>query len=355
MNMFTVEVPLAEQPAGTKEVLVKERKVNALYYMYQDKYTFWYKLVAKQNVQIDFIVSPSNRTDRYQVVVYRHSGPDFCDKLVNSGLEPIQAERAPIFMPGDKLVYRYTLRAKKGDVYQVAVLALNAEDCGHFMRIQAGAEPISIHAVHKPCYNFETLAIPDFSMAKQQATNVKLFLAQYSDTPKVKPQPAKTTEPQVPTPVLKEGYGSLISIEIQSAEDDMVSVGDRLVLNNVFFYNNTYAIKPESTDELSQLIDFLKANPQVNIEIQGYTNNNNDDIRPDAAFKNQGAAWNFKGTALKLSEMRALAVRDHLIKAGISKKRLSAVGMGDVNKRVPNATTFEDSEKNMRVEVLVVQ
>jgi outer membrane protein OmpA-like peptidoglycan-associated protein len=123
----------------------------------------------------------------------------------------------------------------------------------------------------------------------------------------------------------------------------------------VFFYNNTFAFKPGATEELDQLVDFLNFNPTVEVEIQGHTANDTEDIRPDPNFKGQGKEWNFKGSALKLSERRAEAVMTYLIDKGVSKKRLVAKGYGDSQKRIPDAKTFEEFEKNMRVEAVVTK
>ncbi len=348
INMFEIKFPIVDGELSVNQIIVSDKQVNAIYYLYQDKYTFWYKFVVAESMNIDFSVSPSNSKDRYQALIYNYLGADFCEKLVNTDLEPVKVDRAAIFLPNEQLIYRNTIKAIKGEVYQIAVFSLNDEDCGHFLRLQAGNESLSINAIHRPCYNFETLTVPDFSMAKQLAPNVKLYLEQFNKVVDV-----KTPEP-IPPPA-KEGFGSIESIEVQSASEDWVTVGDRLVLNNVFFYNNTYAFKTDAETELAQLAQFLKDNAKVSVEVQGHTANSNEDIKPDPTFKKQGPEWNFKGSALKLSEKRAEAVRDYLTNSGIEKKRLRAVGYGDSQKRVADASTFEDSEKNMRVEVLVVE
>lgn len=346
MNVFEIEFPIVSPELKKNQVQVKDKSVNALYYLYQDKYSFWYRFVVNEGMDINFTVSPTNTKDKYQPVVFKYSGTDFCDKLVNSDIEPLAMERSVIFLPGDQLVYKYSIKAAAGDIYQVAILSIHEEDCGHFLKIEAANEALAINAIHRPCYNFEALTVPDFSLARQIAPNVKLYLEQY--TPKTTPEPL----PEPPT----EGYGSIETIEVQkSADDDLVSVGDKLVLNNVFFYNNTYAFKPDATEELEQLTQFLNDNPSVNIEIQGHTANSSQEIKPDPTFRKQGPEWNFKGSALKLSEMRALAVRDYLLSKGIDRKRLTYKGYGDSQKRVPEANTFEESEKNMRVEILVVE
>ena len=343
MNAQEILFPLGQNDFSTSEVLMNDQTLNALYYLYEDKYTFWYKFIATEDLDIDFSVSPSNKEDRYRAMLFKYGGADFCDRFVNESIEPEVVDRTPIFGNGGELLYKNSINAAQGDTFYVGVLSLNAEDCGHYLYIESGEENFSFHAIHRPCYNFALLEQPDFSTEKETQENVELLLPTSIDT-------VASQEEE-----LMEGFTVLETIEVESTDEEFISVGDRLILNQVFFYNNTYAFKPGAKDELDQLVDFLNNNPTVEVEIQGHTANNTEDIRPDPNFKGQGKEWNFKGSALKLSEKRAVAVKDYLIEKGILKKRLSAKGYGDTMKRVPDAKTFEDFEKNMRVEAVVTK
>jgi outer membrane protein OmpA-like peptidoglycan-associated protein len=341
--------PLSKNDFSKSEIIVSSSTANAVYYSYQDKYSFWYKFVANADATILFSVSAARNTDRYGVNVYRYSETDFCEKLVNEGLEPELLPRSPIFSESNRIHYLNALDVKKGEIYFVTVLSITADDCGHFLRVESEGEKLSIHAIHRPCYDFAKLESPDFSAAKIHQEDVSLFIAGLDKPPvETEENPAEPLAPVPPT-----GYQGLTTVVVESAEDDFISVGDRLVLNEVFFYTNTYAFKPEAETELKQLLEFLQNNPGLKIEIQGHTANNTEDIKPDPNFKGQGKSWNFKGNSIKLSEERANAVREYLSANGVEKKRLTAVGYGDTQKRVNDVKTFEEAEKNMRVEVLI--
>ncbi|HKK38883.1 MAG TPA: OmpA family protein, partial [Cryomorphaceae bacterium] len=327
------------------KILMNESTINALAYLYEDRYTFWYKFIATEDITIDFSVSPSNENDRYRAILFKYGGKDFCDKLVNENLQPQRVERDPIFSDDGQILYRNTIDAAEGDTFYVSVLSLNAEDCGHYLYMESGGERFSFHAIHRPCYDYSRLQQPDFSTKKEEEEDVSLELAFDNEKDE---QSNLEPEPEV-------GFAALQTIEVESMDDDFISVGDRLILNEVFFYNNTYAFKPGATAELDQLVEFLNSNETVEVEIQGHTANDTEDIRPDPNFKGQGKEWNFKGTAMKLSERRAEAVMDYLIEKGISKKRLIAEGYGDTQKRIPDAKTFDEFEKNMRVEAVVTK
>jgi OOP family OmpA-OmpF porin len=99
----------------------------------------------------------------------------------------------------------------------------------------------------------------------------------------------------------------------------------------IHFDNNSAKIKPEYMEKIKEFAEFLKQNPNVKAEIQGYTDNRG------SAVYNQ-----------KLSQRRAKAVYEALIKLGIDKNRLSYKGYGEANPIAPNDTP-EGREKNRRV------
>lgn len=83
-------------------------------------------------------------------------------------------------------------------------------------------------------------------------------------------------------------------------------------LKNVFFDLAKATLRPESHIELNKLVDFLKKNPSLKIEISGHT-----DTRGDAK------------TNMTLSQDRANSVVSYLIEKGINANRLSAKGYGE--------------------------
>ncbi|WP_046371634.1 OmpA family protein [Flavihumibacter petaseus] len=109
-----------------------------------------------------------------------------------------------------------------------------------------------------------------------------------------------------------------------------------MVLKNIFFETNSTALGDASVVELGKLIQLLKENSTLQIQINGHTDNVGK------------AADN-----LKLSNGRAQAVVDYLIKNGIDAKRLRFQGFG-ATVPVADNNTEEGRSKNRRTELKVI-
>jgi outer membrane protein OmpA-like peptidoglycan-associated protein len=115
-----------------------------------------------------------------------------------------------------------------------------------------------------------------------------------------------------------------------------IEVGNKVILNNIFFDTNKFDIKPDSKAELQKLVDFLTLNPTVRIEISGHT----DDIGSDL-------------TNQTLSENRAKSVYNYLVAGTISPTRLIYKGYGKTQPIAPN-TSDENRGKNRRTEFKII-
>lgn len=115
-----------------------------------------------------------------------------------------------------------------------------------------------------------------------------------------------------------------------------IEIGNKVILNNIFFDTNKFDLKPESIAELQKLVEFLTVNPTVHIEISGHTDNvGNDQINQT------------------LSENRAKSVYQYLIANKVDASRLVYKGYGKTQPIAPNDN--EDSRsKNRRTEFKII-
>ncbi len=117
---------------------------------------------------------------------------------------------------------------------------------------------------------------------------------------------------------------------------EKIKPGVNVVLNNIFFATDSYALLTESEAELFRVVEFLSANPRVSIEISGHT-----DDRGEKAYNKA------------LSQKRAGAVVEFLTLKGIQPGRLMAAGYGVERPTAPNDTD-ENRQKNRRIEVRIL-
>ena len=109
-----------------------------------------------------------------------------------------------------------------------------------------------------------------------------------------------------------------------------------VVLKNIFFDINKYDLRPESQVELDEVLQLLKDNPTVTIQINGHT----DNVGKPA-------------DNLLLSENRAKAVINYLKSKAVDAKRLSFKGWGETQPVADNKTE-EGRAKNRRTELKVI-
>ncbi len=114
-----------------------------------------------------------------------------------------------------------------------------------------------------------------------------------------------------------------------------IKSGAIATLRNIYFDVNKYEILPSSESELNLLLGLLQANPKLQIEIAGHTDNTGN-----------------KAANQTLSENRAKAVSTWLISKGISAARLSVKGYGD-EKPIASNSSEEGKQRNRRTEFIV--
>ena len=115
-----------------------------------------------------------------------------------------------------------------------------------------------------------------------------------------------------------------------------IKPNSKLTLNNVFFDFDKSNLKPESFIELDKLVELLKKNSNLKVEIGGYTDDKGDEKYNQI-----------------LSQNRAETVLQYLVQKGIDKIRLTAKGYGETQPIAPNDTE-ENKAKNRRTEVKVL-
>jgi OmpA-OmpF porin, OOP family len=115
------------------------------------------------------------------------------------------------------------------------------------------------------------------------------------------------------------------------------SKGETIVLNNLIFAQGKSVIDPGSYRELDEVAEMLKANPSIEIQLEGHTDN----------------IGNPKMN-MELSKSRVEAVKKYLVEKGVAKKRIQTKAFGGTQP-LRNEMSPEARAQNRRVEMRILR
>jgi outer membrane protein OmpA-like peptidoglycan-associated protein len=126
-----------------------------------------------------------------------------------------------------------------------------------------------------------------------------------------------------------------------SADLRMLSVGDVVTIDNIYYDLDQSSLRSDASRELDKVVATMRKYPSLVIEIRSHT-----DSRGDAEHNRV------------LSSQRAKSVADYLVSKGISRRRMATLGMGE-SQLVNNCTdgvicTEAEHQRNRRTEFKVV-
>jgi len=111
-----------------------------------------------------------------------------------------------------------------------------------------------------------------------------------------------------------------------------------VILDVILFYFDKTVIKPESYPVLQDVVQILKTHPEITkIRVEAHT-----DLRGPDVYN------------LWLSQGRAKAVMDYLLKAGIDPARLTSQGYGETKPLFKKAKNEQEHQANRRVEFTIL-
>ncbi len=175
----------------------------------------------------------------------------------------------------------------------------------------------------------------NLQLSKKRAENVKRFLKEFTIVSskgygELESEAANNRRVDILVHFKKDHIpvaGEIIEVPVLEAEKKQSSIsllkpkkGDKIILDGIRFYTDRDVIMDESKDALEELLVFLETNSNIRFRLLGHIccgdwNNPVLDARNTRTGKRN------------LSEARAQAVRNYLVKNGIDKKRIRHRGM----------------------------
>jgi outer membrane protein OmpA-like peptidoglycan-associated protein len=144
--------------------------------------------------------------------------------------------------------------------------------------------------------------------------------------------------------VYSNGNGHTIRFHLKTFNPGDLFVGLQINLDHVTFIDSEDQFQPGSgyQKSLDSLYHLLVKNPNIKIEIQGHVNTSGS-VGPGSKF-----------TPQQLSEMRAKAVSDYLIKKGIDPGRLVTRGYAGTRPIIAHPKTVKEFTMNIRAEIVIL-
>lgn len=335
-----------------------------------DDHTFWYKIKFSENEKFSYQIESMDDQKSFDIYFYQYDGSNFCRSFIQNNLELISFEN------------NLEQKVEKGSVYYLGVYPLFPGGCGHKIKLKSGESTLVVESQRSgsSCNNEEVVINPDPISGKQNVvisgkvlddvSNNKInarisFVDPFTGHQK---QIFSTQKEGFSIDVLEDGDYKVM-IQAFGYKDEITAISahkgetytfrlkssDRknYVLNNVYFYPNTYALKDESVEELESIFSYLVNHSGTQIEVIGHTNGDKD-VKASRFVKENGEEWNFSGTAKELSFRRASKIKDYLTTKGIDELKIKAEGKGGQEMIVKEPSNMTDAMKNIRVEVIIV-
>jgi outer membrane protein OmpA-like peptidoglycan-associated protein len=332
---------------------------NYPYAFKKEHHTAWYKLKIKASGWMTFDIIPYQQKDDYDFMLFKADSLQACDLIQNAKIKPARA-----------IISRNDLKIKsKTGLDSLSSKRFDDEGIGssYSKHIKVNTGEI-YYLVVDNVYNggkghdiiFKIKQFKSYTIKIKDADSNKLdvdFLIKDNKGKLIKKlqpdsngafmfEPYKLGDYYVH--IIKEGYFPKIFSAKQTAfqlnEDfelalQKLEANTNYVVENILFEGNQAIILKESNSAVLGLIDMMKINPTLTIEIQGHVNES-----PESKDL----------TTFKLSENRAKRIYDVLVSKGIDAKRLSWKGFGG---NFPIYKEYVDEtycKFNRRVEIKVI-
>lgn len=323
--------------------------------------TVWYRFTAPAGGKIIFDIHPFRAEDDYDWMLFRETGTNYCDSILNYRVKPLRSNRARNDLkiesntglreayenlhapPGPGKSYSKPIAVKRGDTYLLVLDNIYPGGEGHRIIIKyegtAGVDPVSIKGKIIDKITRRPLSAKIY--AEEDSTSYPLLetLTDSVSAGFTLDAPGNTA---IHLAALKEGYlmatlnlttglrDTALVLELEPAEK-----GGKMVLFNIRFLPNKAQFQPGSVSELDRLFEFMQQSAGKYIRITGHTNSN---------------VFTSKSWLLDLSVYRAAAVRDYLTGRGIDPARIRIAGAGG-SRPLTTSSEMKEAMKNLRVEI----
>jgi len=367
--------PMTMPKGYGKKLEIKGNSIKNKYVPTKEHNALWVRFRFETDTDFEFQLNPSVATDDFDFVIWKLNGTNYCDSIAK-GLRPVRsnlARRNPAegsvtglkkgagqdyAKAGPNSTFSNSIAVKKGEEYMllidapygaqggfstefeyeryVAPVEVTVED--PIVEVKEDLPKLYIRVSgeaneHLFAANVHIKGMPDQDSVYEQngyfiVSQMRQFTNYIIDVNKR--NYLQTTEKYF----AKEVKNDTVFVQLKKLE-----IGSKLQFHNILFVPDQPAIMKSSNLDLKRIRNFLRTNPHVDVEIMGHVN---------------GLAKK-KKRYRELSERRAKAIYEYLVKEGIDKSRMSYEGYGNEQLIYAHPKNETEARLNRRVEVKITK
>lgn len=365
-------------PEGFGEVLeIHGKPAQDPMWFEQEHNTVWYKFTATHSSELAIDIIPVRDEDDFDFLLFQSNMPGFCYDVDDGLYEPIRTNISRVntemngqtglsFTATDDFVaagpgspYSRSISVEQGDTYYLIIDNPHRANEGHTVVLRYKDQPSDTRRRRTDDSTEVVKEDPRTVMVLVQDENGDSLAADlsidgieyggYVTADQVSTYYFQSDRAYKTFTINASREGYMLSVSKCTASKDTtthiiklqpIQVGQTVALNDIKFVGDEATILKTSEDALQQLVDFMISNPSVSIEIKGHVN----------------GPWEKNKKVFKtLSTDRAEAVYNHLVLAGIDKKRMKYKGYGNTQMIYEEPATDQQQEANRRVEIEIIK
>lgn len=364
-------------PSGYGKIMEFNSYLGDPYSFEKEHNTVWYRFTVPRTCDLLFDIIPTSIDDDYDFLLYRWKGDNTCELIKNREITPVRScisrndpsigSRTGLSYDAEKdfinagpgASYANALPVEKGESYILVLDNVYPNGDGH-----------TLHLKYRNCKEEE----PDNAVEPSNYLNLTVRNSETFEKVKANIYIINRSRPrsEQDTTFFEMTENIFIKLDRQSVyeiiarspgyfqqTDQLRTYSDyqtylktmhitkieenkSISFNNILFHGGSDKFLRESFTVLDDIIQTLKDHPGIEVEVIGHVN------APHQFFGRTSRAQN-----QSLSDRRAKAVYDYLIRKGISTNRLSWSGKSNREMIYPYAETEEEMQANRRVEILI--
>jgi outer membrane protein OmpA-like peptidoglycan-associated protein len=345
-----------------QEITVKDKLSK--YYFEEEHNTAWYLLKIGFDGNLVFDIKPEQATDDYDFLLFPITDSAFCKKFRRRELIPVRSnisrntdsagqtglsmyDSNQYAIRGPHAQYSQYVEVKKGEEYMLVLDNVYPGGKGHTISFSYMVDVVFSGTVTNDDNK------PIKAQVSVEGDNNMVLKSVYTDpvTGKYSFHALLLAGEQYSLNAYNDSlFFSSKMVSVSGVKDegeyqDITTVlpklkgGKNYVIDNIHFYTDKAVLTPVSYATVKQLFNLMKMNSKMKIRIEG---NVHDPGGIDRDF------------ARTLSENRAKAVFNYLVRKGIDPSRMTTVGYAATRMKYPKAKNEYQRQMNRRVEISVL-